>query len=104
MNQRTFLLMALTAIAPLGSVMGQTAPPTAAKTGKTATYETPWGAPDLQGTWTGDDTWGVPFRAAEKVRDQSHIDRGRTQRSRKKYRAERGVRGYRWHQSFARRG
>ena len=21
----------------------------------------PWGDPDLQGTWTSDDTWGVPF-------------------------------------------
>ncbi len=23
--------------------------------------KTPWGDPDLQGTWTSDDTWGVPF-------------------------------------------
>lgn len=23
--------------------------------------KTPWGKPDLQGTWTSDDTWGVPF-------------------------------------------
>jgi hypothetical protein len=23
--------------------------------------KTPWGDPDLEGTWTGDDTWGVPF-------------------------------------------
>jgi hypothetical protein len=23
--------------------------------------KTPWGDPDMQGTWTSDDTWGVPF-------------------------------------------
>ncbi len=23
--------------------------------------KTPWGDPDIQGTWTSDDTWGVPF-------------------------------------------
>ena len=62
MNQRIFLWMALTAIVPLGSVMGQTAPPAAAKTGKAASdSKTPWGDPDIQGTWTSDDTWGVPF-------------------------------------------
>src|SRR5579872_4886664 len=27
----------------------------------TAIPKTPWGDPDLQGTWTSDDTWGVPF-------------------------------------------
>ena len=26
-----------------------------------AAPKTPWGDPDLQGTWTSDDTWGVPF-------------------------------------------
>ncbi len=26
-----------------------------------ASSKTPWGDPDLQGTWTSDDTWGVPF-------------------------------------------
>ncbi len=67
MNQRTFLLMAgLAAVAPLGLVAGQTesqtASKSAAKTAKTsADPKTPWGDPDLQGTWTSDDTWGVPF-------------------------------------------
>src|SRR3954470_20940260 len=23
--------------------------------------KTPWGDPDIQGTWTSDDTWGVPM-------------------------------------------
>src|SRR5271170_7743462 len=26
-----------------------------------AAPKTPWGDPDMQGTWTSDDTWGVPF-------------------------------------------
>lgn len=64
MNQRTFLLMsavaAVAAVAPPGSMAGQSA---AAKVDKaaTSTAKTPWGDPDLQGTWTSDDTWGVPF-------------------------------------------
>jgi hypothetical protein len=54
MNQRTFLLMtalaAVTVVAPRG--LGQKA---------LAPAKTPWGDPDIQGTWTSDDTWGVPF-------------------------------------------
>ncbi len=66
MNQRIFLgllgVTALALVAPLGSVAGQTASPAAQKAGKAATDpRTPWGDPDLQGTWTSDDTWGVPF-------------------------------------------
>src|SRR5580700_4397422 len=66
MNQRIFLgllgVTALALVAPPGSVAGQTASPAAQKTGQSATVlRTPWGDPDLQGTWTSDDTWGVPF-------------------------------------------
>jgi hypothetical protein len=62
MNQRIFLWMALAAAAPLGSVAGQTASQTAPKSSKPAAdSKTPWGDPDIQGTWTSDDTWGVPF-------------------------------------------
>ncbi|MBV9769659.1 MAG: hypothetical protein JOZ32_08820 [Bryobacterales bacterium] len=47
---------------PVGSALGQTASQTPSKTGKAWTDpKTPWGTPDLQGTWTSDDTWGVPF-------------------------------------------
>ncbi|HTW66354.1 MAG TPA: hypothetical protein VME17_17145 [Bryobacteraceae bacterium] len=28
--------------------------------------KTPWHVPDLQGTWTSDDTWGVPFQRPKK--------------------------------------
>src|SRR5581483_3260450 len=60
MNLRTFLSVAgfaALAVLGLGSATAQTAP-----AGKSAaTAKTPWGDPDLQGTWTSDDTWGVPF-------------------------------------------
>jgi hypothetical protein len=39
-----------------------------AQTAKTkATPETPWGDPDLQGTWTSDDTLGVPMQRPENL-------------------------------------
>src|ERR1700684_371951 len=62
MNQRIFLWMAMAAVAPLSSVAGQTASQTTPKSNKPAAdAKTPWGDPDIQGTWTSDDTWGVPF-------------------------------------------
>src|ERR1700722_19938674 len=63
MNRRIFLLMAgLAATAPLSLVLGQTAGQSGAKAGKSSTdSKTPWGDPDIQGTWTSDDTWGVPL-------------------------------------------
>jgi hypothetical protein len=74
MNQRTFLLTsafaATIAVATLGSMAGQTASAPTAKTDSkssvnsnkaSANFKTPWGDPDMQGTWTSDDTWGVPF-------------------------------------------
>ncbi len=91
MNQRTFLVRkglvtsagaaVLAALVAVGPAAAQsTAPSTsaAAKPASSATTKaaakdsassdrpfaapkTPWGTPDLQGTWTSDDTWGVPF-------------------------------------------
>src|ERR1700735_2988719 len=77
MNHRTFLtsrvgtaLMAVglvTATGATGMLAAQTrvAAKTAAKSSGTSdapsSVKTPWGDPDLQGTWTSDDTWGVPF-------------------------------------------
>lgn len=52
MSKRILVLMgALTA----GIALGQTS------SKAPAVPKTPWGDPDLQGTWTSDDTWGVPF-------------------------------------------
>lgn len=75
MNQRTFLISAgatllgtLLAASPLAAQSSTTAaakpaPGTAAVFGNDvpSSAKTPWGDPDLQGTWTSDDTWGVPF-------------------------------------------
>ena len=73
MNHRTFLgsravLIAAALITGVaGTLTAQT--PVAAKAAAKSTAgsdapfasKTPWGDPDLQGTWTSDDTWGVPF-------------------------------------------
>src|SRR5580698_3670359 len=64
MNQRTFLMAGcIAATIALGSMAGQTPSTPAAKADSkvSANAKTPWGDPDLQGTWTSDDTWGVPF-------------------------------------------
>jgi hypothetical protein len=69
MNQRTFLMAGcIAATIALGSMAGQTpsTPPAKSDSAKadnkaSANAKTPWGDPDLQGTWTSDDTWGVPF-------------------------------------------
>ncbi|MGB6944492.1 MAG: hypothetical protein WBE37_18985 [Bryobacteraceae bacterium] len=82
MNQRTFLIAstgalvaAMIAVAPLAAQSSSVAakPDTepAAKSasragGSFVAPKTPWGTPDLQGTWTSDDTWGVPFERPKK--------------------------------------
>ncbi len=63
---------------------GQTAATPAAKADNkvSANAKTPWGDPDLQGTWTSDDTWGVPFERPKTVRYASYADRGRVEGAR----------------------
>lgn len=52
MSKRILVLMGvLTAVMALGQTNSKSP----------AVPKTPWGDPDLQGTWTSDDTWGVPF-------------------------------------------
>jgi hypothetical protein len=76
MNQRTFLcsiatvaLSAITAF-PLAAQTSTTAKTSAKAASKShgayVVPETPWGTPDFQGTWTSDDTWGVPFQRPKK--------------------------------------
>src|SRR5580698_2467870 len=62
MNQRIFLrLFGVTVLAAM-TALGQSSPSAASTSSKAAANsKTPWGEPDLQGTWTSDDTWGVPF-------------------------------------------
>ncbi|HEX4134368.1 MAG TPA: hypothetical protein VHY84_07085 [Bryobacteraceae bacterium] len=35
--------------------------------------KTPWGDPDLQGTWTSDDTWGVPMERPTQYGDRLYL-------------------------------
>jgi hypothetical protein len=61
MQTRSLRILAMCAIA-LGALSAQTKPPS-----KTwAPPKTAWGDPDLQGVWTSDDFYGIPFeRPAE---------------------------------------
>ena len=34
---------------------------------------TPWNEPDLQGTWTSDDTWGVPLERPAQFGDRAYL-------------------------------
>lgn len=73
MHQRTFLMTTAAALfaaaisaGPAAAQSSSVSAKPAAKSstsseGSYATPKTPWGTPDLQGTWTSDDTWGVPF-------------------------------------------
>jgi len=58
MRKPIFLLISV--VAGVAAVSGQTAK-------SRATPETPWGDPDLQGTWTSDDTLGVPMQRPENL-------------------------------------
>jgi len=83
MCQRTFLMAsagaaliaASFAVGPLAAQISSAAakPDAGAASGSNAKSDapyavpkTPWGAPDLEGTWTSDDTWGVPFERPKK--------------------------------------
>jgi hypothetical protein len=79
MYQRTFLsrrFLMMSALAativsvPLAaqtlSVAAKPAKSAAKSESSYAAPKTPWGTPDLQGTWTSDDTWGVPFERPKK--------------------------------------
>jgi hypothetical protein len=47
--------------------------PAAPASGKNFTSKTPWGDPDLQGTWTSDDTWGVPMARPKQYGDRLYL-------------------------------
>lgn len=66
MNQRTFLCSIavsamIAATLAAGAMAAETAKSPAKSEAASADAKTPWGDPDIQGTWTSDDTWGVPF-------------------------------------------
>jgi hypothetical protein len=76
MTKRIFALSSLIAFAMALPLAAQT--PAALKapsssTGKTGLSKTPWGDPDLQGTWTSDDTWGVPMERPVSYGDRLYL-------------------------------
>jgi hypothetical protein len=44
-----------------------------ATTSKTPSGKTVWGDPNLQGTWTSDDTWGVPMERPKQFGDRLYL-------------------------------
>ena len=74
MSRRIFALSSLVVFALALPLAAQTpaaskaSSASAAKTGKT-----PWGDPDLQGTWTSDDTLGVPMERDKKYGDRLYL-------------------------------
>jgi hypothetical protein len=65
MTLRTFAFIGLAALA-LPLVAQKPA-------AKSTTAKTPWGDPDLQGTWTSDDTWGVPMERQATYGDRLYL-------------------------------
>lgn len=73
------LAAAIAAIIPVASQAqsaGKGKTPT--KTTKAPTKEwappkTPWGDPDLQGTWTSDDTWGIPMERPAQYGTRAYL-------------------------------
>ena len=81
MNARLVLSIAVVATAAsltAARVSGQAAAPPAAKsTAATKAWtpsRTPWGDPDLQGTWTSDSENGVPFERPEQLAGKPTVD------------------------------
>lgn len=68
MNSRIFLTVAAMSLGlAAGLAAGQSASASSAKPFSAAkTFQTPWGEPDLEGTWTSDDVLGVPFERPKK--------------------------------------
>lgn len=78
MIQRVFSIGGLLVLAAALPLAAQTS--TAAKaTSSSATSKnfaapkTPWGDPDIQGTWTSDDTWGVPMGRPKQYGDRLYL-------------------------------
>src|SRR5215468_6939164 len=56
------------------ALQAQTKPPAAAKTSKAwAVPKTPWGDPDLQGTWTSDDCINTPMQRPANLGDKLYF-------------------------------
>jgi hypothetical protein len=56
-----------------GAKPAATPKPAPAATKTWSAPKTPWGDPDLQGTWTSDDTWGVPFERPAQYGNRRYL-------------------------------
>ena len=66
--------IALAVAVPLAAQTPAALKATPGNMGKTfSNPKTPWGEPDLQGTWTSDDTWGVPMERPVKYGDRLYL-------------------------------
>jgi hypothetical protein len=72
MQNRPLRFLALCAIAA-GAAFGQTPAPKKASAKNWTPPKTSWGDPDLQGVWTGDDFYGVPFERPEKYGNRKFL-------------------------------
>ncbi len=73
MKHRFFslIVLSLAAVTVYAQTPKAAAPAAAAKTG-VAVAKTPWGDPDLQGTWTSDDCIGTPLQRAENLGEKRY--------------------------------
>jgi hypothetical protein len=62
-------LLVLAAVLPMAA---QTSTPSKA-TSSFSAPKTPWGDPDIQGSWTSDDTWGVPMARPKQYGDRLYL-------------------------------
>src|ERR1700746_2371616 len=74
MNLRIFALSSLAVVTVAIPAPAQTVAAQKSTAPKTWTLsKTPWGDPDIQGTWTSDDTWGVPMERPASFGDRLYL-------------------------------
>jgi len=66
-------LVAMAAALPLAAQTTAASKNTAAAGKAFSAPKTAWGDPDLQGTWTSDDTWGVPMARPKQYGDRLYL-------------------------------
>jgi hypothetical protein len=107
MYRRSTLALALMLAACGGPQSSE--PPSAAATAGAPQWRTPWGHPDLQGTWSSDDVRGIPLQRPEEfgtraeLTDEEFAERqssndaqvARLREGGTAFLAERGVRSFR---------
>jgi len=73
MQSKSLRLLALCAIAA-GTALGQTAAHEKTPAKSWTPPKTAWGDPDLQGVWTSDDFYGVPFERPAQYGDRKFLN------------------------------